>query len=180
MIAHKVIDIVSRACHYYERRFPKDETIDLWTEKVKGIPDEAAQYIEDHICDQDILPKNVPGYMWILYNAWKNAHPENNQSQMFRYCPDCIDGIIWAAKKNEVGTIYTSIFRCPACKQNHVQAYPIGRKSTLIADGYEIRTPKGSNLSAEEKEKVISDQKKLGIRSSLITDKRAVCYDTPF
>lgn len=163
MIEHRFRQIVVKACDFYERRVPKDETMDLWAEKVKGIPDQAAGYIEDHITDNDMLPKNIPGFMWVLCNAWQQANPGTQEAnKVYKACPDCIDGIIWASKANESGRKYEYIFRCCRCRQNHVQAYPKAYKNELELQGYEITTPQGWKVSSQEKTKTRENFKQIG------------------
>lgn len=172
--------IVDKVCLYYERKHPSKDTELLWEEKVKGIPESAAPYIREHITDADSFPRNIPAVMWALFNAWQQANPDKKATQTFFSCPDCHEGIIYAAKANESGRKYTSIFRCPKCKQNRVQAYPKAYKDDLIKQGYEIRTPENGTVTKEQKEKCIADMKKLGVQIPDVLKEKAVSYATPF
>ncbi|OPX91904.1 MAG: hypothetical protein A4E53_00624 [Pelotomaculum sp. PtaB.Bin104] len=168
MIAYKVIQIIHKACFYYERKIPKDDTMDLWCDKVKSIPDEAADYISQHITDSDIPPKNYPSVFWALFYAWQKANPEKTaRKQDYFECPDCHEGIIYASKrKTEGGIAYKYFFRCCKCRQNHVQEYPKAYKDDLIKHGYEICNPSSGSLTQEEKKKTIETMKKLGVMVS--------------
>lgn len=149
MIQHKFEKIISRACAYYEHRHPKDETMDVWAERVRKIPDEAADYIEQHITDNEQFPKNMPNLMWALYHAWQAANPDKVARKEYFFCPDCIEGLIWAKKPAESGRKYQYVFRCCQCKQNRVQQYPKAYRQDLISQGYEITAPVEENEPTE-------------------------------
>ena len=38
-------DFVRGLCFYYERRDPREETLDLWFQAVKHIPDESVEWM---------------------------------------------------------------------------------------------------------------------------------------
>ena len=64
------------AFDYFERKRPNDNTMDLWFDEVRNIPDEPLEWIKGKIFkENDNKPSNLPATMWALYNAWLQANP---------------------------------------------------------------------------------------------------------
>lgn len=133
--------ILKDLCDYYERKEPKQGTVELWFEKIKRIPSQPIKWILHKIFDDhDAFPKNVPGALWASYREWQQANPDKVAVIDFFECPDCVDGLIWV-KGVHKDHVYGYVFRCAKCKQNHCQQYPMAYREEL-KENYEVM-PKG-------------------------------------
>jgi hypothetical protein len=129
-------DFVKGLCFYYERRDPREETLDLWFEGVKHIPDEPVDWMSEQIRGRhEMCPKNLPLVMRELWQQWLEDHP---QRRMHRNtgepCPDCDDtGLISLFRKR---SLY--VFRCGRCKRSNLNGVPVAYLADLEARGYSL------------------------------------------
>ena len=70
-------DFVKGLCFYYERRDPREETLDLWFQEVKHIPDEPVDWMSEQIRSRhESFPRNLPLVMRELWQQWLEDHPQ--------------------------------------------------------------------------------------------------------
>ena len=112
----RFIEFVTDIFDYFERKRPNDNTMDLWFDEVRNIPDECLEWVKGKIFkENDNKPSNLPATMWALYNAWLQAHPEKRAHRDHVDCPDCEGG--WLAIRTRVEP-----YRQPICHSS-----PCGR-----------------------------------------------------
>jgi len=134
---------------FYERKEPKQGTIELWFGKVSKVPSEPIKWIVNRIeNDYETFPKNFCKAIMDTYREWTQANPDKRAAQRYYDCPDCNEGLIWARKLVE-NKPYTYVFRCLKCKQNTTQAYPLASRLELRAE-YDV-IPKLGDLSETAK-----------------------------
>ena len=129
-------DFVKGLCFYYERRDPREETLDLWFQGVKHIPDEPVDWISDQIRSRhDAFPRDLPLLMRELWQQWLEDHPRQRICRNTgAECPDCDgDGLISLFRK---GSSY--LFRCGRCKRSNLNGVPIAFLADLEARGYSL------------------------------------------
>jgi len=125
---------VKGLCFYYERRDPREETLDLWFQGVKHIPDEPVDWMSEQIRSRhDAFPKNLPLVMRELWQQWLEDHPQRRTNRNTgEECPDCDGyGLISVLRK---GSRY--LFRCGRCKQSNLNGVPVRLLIDLEARGY--------------------------------------------
>jgi hypothetical protein len=152
MELHDFTGALTTLCNFYERKEPRQATMELWFKLVQRIPSEPISWIIKKIEEtHDSFPKNVTSAFWGSYGEWQQTNPDKIKQQEFFDCPDCNEGLIFANKiKN--GNNYRYVFRCVKCKQNHCRSYPFASRLELKEDGYDV-TPKAGNLSNGKKYK---------------------------
>ncbi len=129
-------DFVKGLCFYYERRDPREETLDLWFQGVKHIPDEPVDWISDQIRSRhDAFPRNLPLLMRELWQQWLEDHPQRRTNRNpGEECPDCDgDGLISLFRK---GRRY--LFRCGRCKRSNLNGVPLAYLADLEVRGYSL------------------------------------------
>ncbi|GEM_PF-3481189 len=126
MVQMRFIEFVTDIFDYFERKKPNDNTMDLWFDEVRNIPDECLEWIKSKIFkENDNKPSNIPATMWALYNAWLQAHPEKRAHRESVNCPDCEGGWLVLQKivENKFGkpmyehAIPTFTAPCGKCRQ---------------------------------------------------------------
>jgi hypothetical protein len=124
-------------CDFYERKEPKQSTIELWFESVHKMPSEPLKWIVKKIQEtHDSFPKNMPSAFWSGYTEWQSANPDKRATPSFFACSDCNEGLIFANKVvNKIK--YSYVFRCTKCKQNHNNNYPAMSRLELL-ENYEV------------------------------------------
>ncbi len=125
---------VKGICFYYERRDPREETLDLWFQGVKHIPDEPVDWMSDQIRSRhETFPRNLPLVMRELWQQWLEDHPQRRTHRNTgEPCPDCGDtGLISLFRK---GSRY--LFRCGRCKRSNLNGVPMAYLADLEARGY--------------------------------------------
>lgn len=112
-------------------------TIELWLQKVKGIPSEAIPWIQNKIMDEcEAWPKNFTATLWSMYNAWLQAHPEKRAHRESVNCPDCEGG--WLALQKKVDGYRQPISHAAPC--GRCRQIPAAKYMTLFQareQGYE-------------------------------------------
>ncbi len=129
-------DFVKGLCFYYERRDPREETLDLWFQAVKHIPDEPVDWMSEQIRGRhDAFPRNLPLVMRELWQQWLDDHPQRRTSRnVAEACPDCDgDGLLSLFRK---GSSY--VFRCGRCKRSNLNGVPVAYLADLEARGYSL------------------------------------------
>jgi hypothetical protein len=140
-------ELITELALFYERKEPKNQTIELWFKMVKKIPSEPIKWMVKKIQEKhESFPKNITSALWGSYTEWQQANPDKIKQQDFWDCPDCNEGLIFAKKKKE-GNNYEYVFRCVKCKQNHCRSYPLASPMELKEEGYDV-IPKGGNLKS--------------------------------
>ncbi len=137
MVQAAFVSFVTDIFAYYQRERPKDNTMDLWFDEVRRIPDESLDWISSKIFkESERLPTNLPAMTWALYNAWLAAHPEKRAFKEAVNCPDCEGG--WLALQKKVDGYRQPISHsapCGKCRQ-----IPAAKYMTLFQareQGYE-------------------------------------------
>ena len=129
-------DFVKGLCFYYERRDPREETLDLWFKGVKHIPDEPVDWMSEQIRGRhETFPRNLPLVMRELWQQWLEDHPQRRTSRKTEEpCLDCDDtGLISLFLK---GSSY--LFRCGRCKRSNLNGVPVAYLADLEARGYSL------------------------------------------
>jgi hypothetical protein len=131
-------DLLIELSAFYERKEPKQSTIELWYRLVNRIPSEPVKWITKKIeTNYEAFPRNLTAALWSTYNEWQQAYPEKKSIENYFDCPDCVEGLIFADKnKNNIN--YKYVFRCALCKQAHCREYPLAGVKELKSQGYEI------------------------------------------
>lgn len=86
----------------------------IW-EKVRDVPDEAAPFLADQLCNRDELPRNVARALSEAWGAWKSANPARIVRE---HCPHCLDeGVFhcWAQEPGN-GRWHKFAVPCPYCQ----------------------------------------------------------------
>lgn len=119
MVQVRFLDFVTDVFDYFERKRPNDNTMDLWFDEVRNIPDEALEWIKSRIFkENDNKPSNLPATMWALYNAWLQANPDKRAHRESVNCPDCEGGWLVLQKRLPMYAIpITHSAPCGRCKQ---------------------------------------------------------------
>lgn len=119
MVQFQFVKFVQDLFDYYERKRPNDNTMDLWFDEVKNIPDECLPWIQSKIFkENDTKPSNLPATMWALYNAWLQANPHKRAYTAEVECPDCEGGWLVLQKRLESYRVPISFSApCSRCKQ---------------------------------------------------------------
>lgn len=129
--------VLTTLCDFYERKEPKQATIELWFRLIKDIPSEPIPWILKKIQENhESFPKNMTAVFLSMFREWQQANPDKRAIRHFFECPDCDDGLIFA-KRETNGVNYRYVFRCVKCRQDKTQAYPEASKLSLSQD-YEI------------------------------------------
>jgi len=119
MVQARFLDFVTDVFDYFERKRPNDNTMDLWFDEVRNIPDEALEWIKSRIFkENDNKPSNLPATMWALYNAWLQANPHKRAFTEEKDCPDCEGG--WLVLQKRIDGYKQPISHsapCGRCKQ---------------------------------------------------------------
>lgn len=119
MVQSKFVEFVTDVFDYFERKRPNDNTMDLWFDEVRNIPDEPLEWIKGKIFkENDNKPSNLPATMWALYNAWLQANPHKRAFTEEKDCPDCEGG--WLVLQKRVNGYKQPISHsapCGRCKQ---------------------------------------------------------------
>lgn len=129
-------DFVKGLCFYYERRDPREETLDLWFQGVKHIPDEPVGWMSEQIRNRhDFFPRNLPQAMREFWQQWLEDHPHRRtRRDAGADCPDCDEtGLISLYRE---GSRY--LFRCSRCKRSNLNGVPVGLLIDLEAHGYSL------------------------------------------
>ena len=129
-------DFVKGLCFYYERRDPREETLDLWFQGVKHIPDEPVDWMSEQLRTRhEAFPRNLPLEMRTLWQQWLEDHPQRRARRTVEEaCPDCDgDGLISLFRK---GSSY--LFRCGRCKRSNLNGVPVAYIADLEARGYSL------------------------------------------
>lgn len=131
-------DLLIELSNFYERKEPKQSTIELWYRLVNRIPSEPVKWITKKIeTNYETFPRNLTAALWSTYNEWQQAYPEKKTVENYFECPDCVEGLIMAHKsKNNIN--YKYVFRCALCKQSHCREYPTISAKELKDQGYVI------------------------------------------
>jgi|DEB3_MinimDraft_2_1074329.scaffolds.fasta_scaffold36897_1 hypothetical protein len=137
MVQSKFVEFVTDVFDYFERKRPNDNTMDLWFDEVRNIPDEPLEWIKGKIFkENDNKPSNLPATMWALYNAWLQANPHKRAFTEEKDCPDCEGG--WLVLQKQIAGYRSPISHsapCGRCRQ-----IPAAKYMTLaeaIKAGYE-------------------------------------------
>lgn len=132
-------DFVKGLCFYYERRDPREETLDLWFQGVKHIPDEPVDWMSDQIRGRhDAFPRNLPLVMRELWQQWLEDHPQRRTNRNAgEECPDCDGAGLISLFRN--GSRY--LFRCGRCKGSNLNGVPVRLLIDLEAHGYSLTRP---------------------------------------
>ena len=119
MVQFQFVKFVQDLFDYYERKRPNDNTMDLWFDEVKNIPEECLPWIQSKIFkENETKPSNLPATMWALYNAWLQANPHKRAFTEEKNCPDCEGG--WLVLHRFVdmyGREVSHSAACGRCKQ---------------------------------------------------------------
>jgi len=143
MVQVRFLDFVTDVFDYFERKRPNDNTMDLWFDEVRNIPDEALEWIKSRIFkENDNKPSNLPATMWALYNAWLQANPDKRAHRESVDCPDCEGG--WLCLTRPVrGYKVPPTFSAPCGRCRQVRAGKYMTLSEAFAEGF-----KRQNLGA--------------------------------
>ena len=119
MVQMRFIEFVTDIFDYFERKRPNDNTMDLWFDEVRNIPDECLEWVKGKIFkENDNKPSNLPATMWALYNAWLQANPDKRAHREAVNCPDCEGGWLVLQKRLPMYAIPISHSApCGRCKQ---------------------------------------------------------------
>lgn len=114
-------------------------------ERVRPIPAKSRDYILTQFQNLDRLPANIGRAVTDFYRAWQRNQCAEKQKQhtLFKRkgCERCIDGYIYAARKNAAGGEYVYPFTCGYCGQGN-ETFPGMTCEELVAAGYIIRMPR--------------------------------------
>ena len=129
-------DFVKGLCFYYERRDPREETLDLWFKGVKHIPDEPVDWMSEQIRGRhETFPRNLPLVMRELWQQWLDDHPQRRTSRKTEEpCQDCDDTGLISLFRNRS----RYVFRCGRCKRSNLNGVPVGFLADLEARGYSL------------------------------------------
>lgn len=86
----------------------------IW-DKIRDVPDEAAPFLADQLCNRDELPRNVARALSEAWGAWKSANPARIVRE---HCPHCLDdGVFhcWAQEPGN-GRWHKFAVPCPYCQ----------------------------------------------------------------
>ena len=86
----------------------------IW-DKIRDVPDEAAPFLADQLCNRDELPRNVARALAEAWGAWKSATPARIVRE---HCPHCLDeGVFhcWAQEPGN-GRWHKFAVPCPYCQ----------------------------------------------------------------
>lgn len=99
----------------FGRNSPSREVREAIWDRVKDVPDEAALYMTEQLCNRDELPRNVGKALGDAWSAWKATNP----SRIVReHCPHCLDvGAFhcWA-REPQTGKWHKYAVPCPYCQ----------------------------------------------------------------
>jgi len=113
---------IAKISMYFDRKYPSSESVDLWFDKTRNIPDEALEHVYDHITGQfDSPPRNMGNAFRDAWENYKNSNPHKIVA-VSEKCPECKSGgLLWARKKTELGYVAEFVFRCAFCNnwRNH-------------------------------------------------------------
>jgi hypothetical protein len=139
-------DFVKGLCFYYERRDPREETLDLWFQQVKHIPDEPVDWMSGQIRSRnDVFPRNLPLVMRELWQQWLEDHPHRRTHRLTEEeCPDC-DGLGLISIFRQ-GSRY--LFRCGRCRRSNLNGVPVAFLADLEAHGYSLTRPGREGMQA--------------------------------
>ena len=86
----------------------------IW-DKIRDVPDEAAPFLADQLCNRDEMPRNVAMALTDAWGAWKSANPARIVRE---HCPHCLDeGVFhcWAQEPGN-GRWHKFAVPCPYCQ----------------------------------------------------------------
>lgn len=86
----------------------------IW-DKIRDVPDEAAPFLADQLCNRDEMPRNVARALTDAWGAWKSANPARIVRE---HCPHCLDeGVFhcWAQEPGN-GRWHKFAVPCPYCQ----------------------------------------------------------------
>ena len=127
--------LITELCGFYERKEPKQNTIELWFKLVKNIPSESLNWVTKKIFEtHESFPRNITASLWAAFTEWQQANPDKRAIQSYFSCTDCSEGLIFARSK-KTGNEY--VFRCAKCRQDHTKAYPVSSRLELL-ENYEV------------------------------------------
>lgn len=136
MELNEFVNSISVLCSYYERKEPKQSTLEVWHRWCHRIPSEPLTWIVRKIEeDYENFPRNLPGAVFEAYGEWQQANPDKMAAERYFYCPDCIEGLIFTQKIID-NMKYSYVFRCGRCRQSRTTAYPIAGRLDLLGEGY--------------------------------------------
>ncbi len=132
-------DFVKGLCFYYERRDPREETLDLWFRGVKHIPDEPVDWMSEQVRSRhDAFPRNLPLVVRELWQQWLEDHPQRRTNRNAEEeCQDCDGHGLISLFRN--GSRY--LFRCGRCKRSNMNGVPVGFLADLEVHGYSLTKP---------------------------------------
>ncbi len=139
-------EFLTSLCHYYERKEPRKETLDLWFQEVKHLPEEPLDWIREQICQrQEGFPRNLPANMRELWQRWREEHPRKQaRPDTDTNCRDCEgSGLITGYRD---GNAYA--FRCGRCRQSTLHGIPFATGLDLLAQGYALTEERKRNRYA--------------------------------
>ena len=117
---------IERLYLYYQlQRQPDGRILDVWFDKVKSIPNEAATWICNYIeRTQTSLPRNIPMAIKEGWDEYLRSNPNKRALNDQASCKDCGGrGLLWYRQADErTGMKYTHVCRCAKCDnwQRHV------------------------------------------------------------
>jgi hypothetical protein len=125
MVQSKFVEFVTDVFDYFERKRPNDNTMDLWFDEVRNIPDEPLEWIKGKIFkENDNKPSNLPATMWALYNAWLQANPHKRAFTEEKDCPDCEGGwLVLEKDQDPYRTPISATAPCGRCRQLRMPKY---------------------------------------------------------
>lgn len=133
----ELVNLITELCSFYERKEPKQNTIELWFRLVKNIPSEPIKWITQRIFENnESFPRNITATLWATFTEWQSANPDKRAIENYFHCPDCNEGLIFASKEKN-GINYKYVFRCAKCMQNKTKAYPVMSRLELL-ENYEV------------------------------------------
>lgn len=97
-----------------------------WLEKVKHIPDEAAEFIVSRITDEvDAIPRNIPKAFREKFVLWLRENPDREAGTEQSGCSACENGILFL-ERIQNGRIETA---CVYCRCYRGSTGKVGRAS---------------------------------------------------
>jgi len=139
-------EFLKSLCHYYERREPREQTLDLWFTEVKHIPDEPLQWMRAQITNRhESYPKNLPVVMREIWQQWLENHPNRRANRdADSNCTDCEGAGIFTVYREG----YRYVFRCGKCRHSNLNGIPVAFVSHLQAQGYTMTNTLRKNRRA--------------------------------
>jgi hypothetical protein len=104
----QVINLVKRACAYYERKTPSPYTLDEWSEELEGLDlsEPKLVAIMHRLKEMELWPKNFPGTVRHIYGGLvgkkKNFNLWNKDEIVKSYARDYYEGLEADAMRNGI------------------------------------------------------------------------------